>query len=427
MRVYYGRLFIVILLIAVVITGCGKENKVNSYDHHQGQQENDNKLPPVRKEKDKNERTAEGDAGLSELKKIVAGMTLEEKIGQMIIAGVAGAEPDEQAKKMIEEQHVGGVIFYKYNLTSPNEVTAYVNQLKAWNANNVAPLLVSVDQEGGKVSRLPGMEKLPEASAIGKAGKKEYAAEAGALLAEECRLMGINMDFAPVLDINSNPKNPVIGTRSFGTTADTVAAMGLEVMKAIRGGKVIPVVKHFPGHGDTAVDSHLELPVVKKELAQLQAFEWLPFKEAIKEGAEAVMIAHILFPKVDKHYPASLSRTIITDQLRGTLGFKGVVITDDLTMGAIVQNYGIGEAAVRSIKAGGDIVLVAHEYENVDLVLEALLKTVKDGELTEQRIDESVVRILQMKQNYKLTDEAVSAPVVSQLNERIRQFNKRFK
>jgi beta-N-acetylhexosaminidase len=352
----------------------------------------------------------------------LAAMTLDEKLGEMIIAGIAGSTASEQTKRMIVRQHVGGIIFYKENVTDPNGVVTYVKQLKSWNKDNEAPLLVSVDEEGGRVSRLPGLAPLPSGREVGQAGSTSYAAEIGGFLGDASSSMGFNMDFAPVLDINSNPKNPVIGDRSFGATSKLVTAMGMNVMKGIASAGVIPVVKHFPGHGDTSVDSHLELPIVKKSLEQLQAFEWLPFKEAIKEGADAVMIAHILFPKLDANYPASLSKVVITDELRGTLGFKGVILTDDLTMGAIAKNYGMGEAAVRTIKAGSDILLVAHGYDNVDKILAALKKSIKNGDITEGRIDESVTRILQLKEKYQLTD-AISkeTPNLTRLNASIRK------
>ncbi|GGD92990.1 beta-N-acetylhexosaminidase [Paenibacillus nasutitermitis] len=347
-------------------------------------------------------------------------MPLSEKLGQLIIAGVEGTSANDKTRRMISEEHVGGIIFYKNNLTDPEGVTGYVNTLKSWNRANSAPLFISVDEEGGRVSRLPGLSKIPAASRVGEADKPDYAARIGAFLGEACRVMGINMDYAPVLDINSNPGNPVIGDRSYGTTAELVTRTGMEVMNGMRTTGVIPVVKHFPGHGDTSVDSHLELPVVNKSLKELQALEWLPFREAVKQGADAVMVAHILFPKLDADYPASLSKTVITDELRGMLGFKGVVITDDLTMGAIAKHYGMGEAAVRSVKAGSDILLVAHGYENVTSIIQALKKSLDKGEITQERIDESVMRVLALKDKYKLTDEGETPnPDLTELNNAI--------
>jgi len=426
-----GSYGIVALIVAwcMLITGCGNGN--TPADHiNKGSNRNGTSQAPSSENSDQAGSPAahknKGEEFSDAITQTIAGMSLDEKIGQLIIAGLESKEPESRAEKMITEQHVGGVIFYKYNLATAKEVVEYVNQLKAWNSENAAPLILSVDQEGGKVSRLPGLEKLPDAAKIGKSGKLPFAEAAGSLLAREVKEMGMNMNYAPVLDINSNPNNPVIGTRSFGATPEVVTPMGITVMKAIKEQGVIPVVKHFPGHGDTGVDSHLELPIVEKNLEQLQAFEWLPFAEAIKQGTDAVMIAHILFPQLDKQYPASLSKTIVTDQLRGTLKFDGVIMTDDLTMGAIAVHYGIGEAAVQAILAGTDIVLVAHDYNNIDNVIAAIKQSVEDGKLTEQRIDESVERILRMKQRYGLTDEPVPAPSLTGLNAEIRAMIKEY-
>jgi len=424
---------IVALIIAwcMLITGCGNGNTPANHNSSGSNSKGMSKAPnSLQGNNDQAGSSAvnknKGGEFSDAITQTIAGMSLEEKIGQLIIAGVEGKEPESRAEKMITEQHIGGVIFYKYNLASAKDVVAYVNQLKAWNKENAAPLILSVDQEGGKVSRLPGLEKLPDAAQIGKSGKLPFAQAVGSLLAREVKEMGINMNYAPVLDINSNPNNPVIGTRSFGATPDEVTPMGMAVMKAIKEQGVIPVVKHFPGHGDTGVDSHLELPIVEKNLEQLQAFEWLPFAEAIKQGTDAVMVAHILFPELDKQFPASLSKTIITDELRGTLKFDGVIMTDDLTMGAIAVHYGIGEAAVQAILAGTDVVLVAHDYNNIDNVITAIKQSVEDGKLTEQRIDESVGRILRMKQRYSLTDEPTPTPMLSGLNADIRALIKEY-
>ncbi|MBM7566575.1 beta-N-acetylhexosaminidase [Paenibacillus sacheonensis] len=349
-------------------------------------------------------------------------MSLDEKLGEMVIAGLDGTEASAQTKALIQQQHVGGFIFYKNNVTTPAGVAAYVNQLKAWNKANPSPLLISVDQEGGRVSRLPGLLKFPAARVIGDTGDVSYASAIGSALGQASKLMGFNVDFAPVLDINSNPDNPVIGDRSYGTTSKRVTDMGLAVMEAIQKKGVISVVKHFPGHGDTSVDSHLELPVVNKSLSQLKKFEWLPFQAAIKDGVDMVMVAHILFPSIDKAMPASLSKTIITDQLRGELGYRGVVITDDMTMGAIANHFGLAQAAVTTVKAGSDIILLAHGYEDAKTVLTALKQSIQKGGLTEKRIDESVIRILTMKQKYKLSDAAVGAhPDVSGVNAAIKK------
>lgn len=355
---------------------------------------------------------------------IMANMTLEEKVGQMIMIGIDGTTLDETASSLIEDRHIGGVIFYKENIGGLSASVKLVNSLKAANADNDAPLLLGVDQEGGKVSRLPeDFEKIPDNATVGKSGDADLAEEMGGLLAAEVRTMGFNVNFAPVLDVNSNPNNPVIGVRSFGADAELVAKMGVAEMRGMQDGGVITAVKHFPGHGDTSVDSHLTLPVVRKTLDQLRQLEWVPFKAAIDEGADMVMVAHILFPRIDNDAPASFSKVIIGDQLRGTLGFDGVVITDEMTMGAIANNFGIVNAALKSVEAGSDILMIAHGYDKMRSVYDQLHKAVKEGRIPESRIDDSVRRVLTLKLKYELSDAATPIPSSADLpNERIREW-----
>lgn len=331
---------------------------------------------------------------------IPAGMTLDEKIGQMIIAGVEGTSLLAADQALIRDHGVGGVIFYADNIESAAQTKKFVDEAKAANRNDELPLIVSVDQEGGRVARLKGVDKIPTAGAIGERNDAAYARSIGEKLGEQLLSQGFNLDYAPVLDVNSNPNNPVIGDRSFGASAAVVSKLGIPVMQGLESNNVIPVVKHFPGHGDTSVDSHISLPVVNKSLAELDKLELVPFKKAIAEKAEVVMIAHILLPKLDKQFPSSMSKAIITDLLRGKLGFEGIVITDDMTMGAIAKNYGIGEAAVQSVKAGSDIVLVAHGADNAIDSIEAIKQAVKTGRISEQRIDESIARIFTLKKKY---------------------------
>jgi beta-N-acetylhexosaminidase len=359
-----------------------------------------------------------------EIETRISSMSLAQKVGQMLLAGLEGTTVDKSAKRMISEDHVGGVILFKDNLGGIARSVNLTNGLKKANAGNPAPLFMSVDQEGGRVSRLPKeFLSMPANAVVGKTKDAGLAEQMGGLIAKQLKLLGFNVDFAPVLDVNSNPKNPVIGDRSFGSTATVVTDMGVAELKGIRGGGIIPVVKHFPGHGDTAVDSHLDLPVVQKTAAQLERMEWVPFKAAIDSDTEAVMVAHILFPEIDPDAPASFSKVIIGDHLRGKLGYDGVVITDDLTMGAIAKNYGIAEAAVRSVEAGSDILLVAHGYDTAHEVFMALMNSVAAGRISEARIDESVARILKLKRKYDLTDHTVPVPTPADLpNNEIRRW-----
>ncbi|OMF02209.1 glycoside hydrolase family 3 [Paenibacillus amylolyticus] len=347
----------------------------------------------------------------------LSSLTLEEKIGQMILAGVQGTTLDDQAKQMITDQKVGGIIFYANNVSTLEGTAKFVQSIKEANQSNPVPIFMSVDQEGGKVSRMPEtVESIPSSRKVGETKDSALAETMGELLARQVQLTGFNVDFAPVLDVNSNPKNPVIGDRSFGSSAELVSRMGIAEMKGLRNEGIIPVVKHFPGHGDTSVDSHLDLPVVNKTEKQLAELEWIPFQAAVKEQVEAVMVAHILFPKLDPDHPASLSDVIIGEHLRGKFNYDGVVITDDLSMGAIAKNYKLDQAALATVKAGSDILLVAHSYESAKTIFDTLISAVKSGKITESRIDESVYRILALKQQYKLSDDQKASGDLKQLN-----------
>ncbi|MCP1426532.1 beta-N-acetylhexosaminidase [Paenibacillus xylanexedens] len=347
----------------------------------------------------------------------LSSLTLEEKIGQMILAGVQGTTLDDQAKQMITDQKVGGIIFYANNVSTLEGTANFVQSIKEANQSNPVPIFMSVDQEGGKVSRMPEtVESIPSSRKVGETKDSALAETMGELLARQVQLAGFNVDFAPVLDVNSNPKNTVIGDRSFGSSAELVSRMGIAEMKGLRNEGIIPVVKHFPGHGDTSVDSHLDLPVVNKTEKQLAELEWIPFQAAVKEQVEAVMVAHILFPKLDPDHPASLSDVIIGEHLRGKFNYDGVVITDDLSMGAIAKNYKLDQATLATVKAGSDILLVAHSYESAKTIFDTLISAVKSGKITESRIDESVYRILALKQQYKLSDDQKASGDLKQLN-----------
>lgn len=347
-------------------------------------------------------------------------MTLEEKIGQLIVVGLDGYSMDDNAREMIDKYNVGGFILYKKNIENVEQLVNLINSLKAVNSGNEIPLFISVDEEGGQITRLPGeIKKLPASGKLGEIGDEKLSFEIGRLLGYELNAFGFNMNFAPVLDINSNPQNPVIGERAFGSDEEVVSRLGIQTMKGIQSEGVISVVKHFPGHGDTSVDSHVGLPRVDHGLDRLKEFELIPFAHAIENGADAVMVAHILFPQIDSDNPATLSKTIITDILKKDMGFEGVVVTDDMTMGAIVENYAIGEAVVKSILAGSDIVLVCHGYENGIQAITAVRDAVKEGLISEDRIDESVYKVLKLKKKYNLNDEPVELPNIEELNKKI--------
>ena len=346
----------------------------------------------------------------------VDSMSLEEKVGQMIFGGIEGVELSEKSREMIREDKVGGIIFFKDNLVNANQIVTLLNSIKAENMQQQYPLFLGIDQEGGRVTRIPELSNLPTNKQIGKKDNPALAFQLGELLGKQLNAFGFNLDFAPVLDVDSNPNNPVIGDRSFGSDPKLVSELGISTMKGLQSENVISVIKHFPGHGDTEVDSHIELPIVSKNMKELQALEFIPFQNALKSGADVVMIGHILLPEIDANKPSSISNVVITKILREQLKYEGVVMTDDMTMKAILDNYEIGEAAVEAVKAGNDIVLIAHDYEKVKRAIQAILEAVQNEEIKVEQIDRSVERILQLKEKYQLSNDQLSSINVNELN-----------
>lgn len=355
-----------------------------------------------------------------EIKSRLKKMNIDEKIGQLIIAGFDGITVNDELQSLILEKYIGGVILFSKNVESASQVVALNNEIKEINKVNKSPIFISVDEEGGLVSRMPSEFKdIPTNSDIAKYDDEDLSYNIGKVIGEEISSLGFNMDFAPVLDINSNPDNPVIGNRSFGDNEAIVSKLGIATMKGLKDSNIIATVKHFPGHGDTSVDSHVGLPVIENDLERLKSFELVPFQKAIDEGVDMVMVSHIMLPKIDENDPATLSKTIVTDILRKDMNYNGVVVTDDMTMGAIINNYDIGEAAVKSINAGVDIVMVCHQYENVTKVIDAIKEAVNNGSITEERIDKSVERILKLKDKYNIEDGVTTEPNVDSINDKI--------
>ncbi|OBY09981.1 glycoside hydrolase family 3 protein [Clostridium paraputrificum] len=341
----------------------------------------------------------------------ISTMTLEEKVGQMMFYGVNGTNVDDKVVNLFEDQHAGGIILYGHRNfwgSSLDNNVKYVNSIKKANRQNSdIPLFIGFDEEGGSMSQLPQeLMRTPSKGELGNTNDSSLATGIGAGTAKKLKLLGINTDFGTVLDINTNKNNPIIGVRSYGPTKEKVTEFGINELKAIQNEGVIPTVKHFPGHGDTEVDSHLGLPSLNHDLNRLKSTELVPFQTAINNGVDMVMTAHIMLPQIDKEYPATMSKKILTDLLRDEMGYKGVIITDDLEMQAISKNWDLGEAAIKSVEAGADILLVCHTIENQQKVYNAVVQGVNDGKIDENRIDESVRRILRLKYQYKLSDKA---------------------
>jgi beta-N-acetylhexosaminidase len=315
--------------------------------------------------------------------------------------GFLGTSVTPDLAAFLKEYQPGGVILFSRNLESAEQIVELTNDLQQCSAKS--PLLIAIDQEGGRVSRLPkGFTIFPPCQLIGRCHSSELAYAAAATIAKELKSVGINMNMAPVLDVNSNPDNPVIGDRAFGSDAETVIEMGLVTAAGLQDSKVVACGKHFPGHGDTNADSHKELPVVNASRERLEAVEFAPFRRATAAGVASLMTAHVLYRALDERLPATLSPDIITHLLREQMGYDGVVLTDDLEMHAIVDHYGPGDAAVRALLAGCDVLLICKERDREIAAFEAIEKAVASGSIDTARLDVSVARIQRIKQRYLL-------------------------
>ncbi|MDR9852733.1 glycoside hydrolase family 3 protein [Paenibacillus sp. VCA1] len=343
----------------------------------------------------------------------LSNMTLEQKIGQMFICGFHSLVPDDQIKKLIQEYHLGGVIYFRRNIGDPEQVAGLSASLQKLAADQGdLPLWIAIDQEGGMVARIDHkkMSRIPGNMSLGATGNPAYSYEVSKISAEELLQVGINMNFAPCLDVNNNPHNPVIGVRSFGEDADRVAEHGAAVIKAFQEKGLSAAAKHFPGHGDTNVDSHMGLATVEHNLDRLQQVELKPFIEAIRGGVDVIMTAHVIFPAIEpERIPATLSRSVLTGLLREDLAYDGIIVTDCLEMHAIAKFFGIGEGAVKAVEAGADVVLVSHTLSDQIEAFEAVKQAVLSGRISEKTIDNAVARILALKSkrlaNLKTPDE----------------------
>lgn len=356
-----------------------------------------------------------------EISEEISKMTLDEKIGQMLMVGIDGTEVDDDFKEFAEEYKFGTVILFGKNITNAEQLVNLTNSIKS-TAGDI-PYIIGMDEEGGLVTRLPDdVLSMPAALTIAGSEDTEYCYNAGYQIGTQIISFGLHTGFSPVLDIWSNPDNTVIGNRAYGKTSDDVCKYGIADMLGLKATGAIPVAKHFPGHGDTETDSHYGLPLVTKTKEELWQSELLPFKSAIENGVPMIMAAHILCTELDENYPASMSKNIITDLLRDEMGFEGVVITDDLTMGAISESYSFGDAAVLSINAGCDILSICFGEDNVKQAVKAIKEAVENGAITEERIDESVRRILKLKEDYNVTSEGVEMPDIDELNSKTAKF-----
>jgi beta-N-acetylhexosaminidase len=329
---------------------------------------------------------------------------LSREIGQLLIGSFPGGSVPPELRSVAREFNFGGAILFGRNVEAPEQVAELAADVEALGRG--APSWVSVDQEGGRVARLKEpFTRWPPMAVLGRAKSDALADRFGRALARELKAVGITLDYAPVLDIHTNPKNAVIGDRALAEKADEVARLGRVIIRALQSEGVAACGKHFPGHGDTSTDSHVELPLVEHPPDRLRAVEFEPFRAAIREQVAFIMTAHVLVPAIDEERPATLSPSIVRDILRDELGFEGVILSDDLEMKAVSARTPVPMAAVQAIKAGCDGVLVCSG--DVDLqaaTLEVLVRAVESGEIGQHRIDDAMKRLRHAKERFLATD-----------------------
>jgi beta-N-acetylhexosaminidase len=337
-----------------------------------------------------------GQTNAPDLDQLVAAMSPEEQVGQLILGHVPGATLDAATAATLRDCHLGGAVLFARNFSTADGSRALIAQIQELAGRPGLPAIVAIDQEGGRVQRLLGLAtSFPSAMAFGAAGDAEHARRWGVATGRALRSLGVNTDFAPALDVNNNPANPVIGTRSYGERPEEVARLGVAALTGLREGGVVATVKHFPGHGDTSIDSHADLPAIPHDLARLRAVELVPFQAAIAAGVPAVMSAHIVFPALDPSgLPATLSRAVLTDFLRGELGFTGLVVSDAMDMQAVAARWGVPNACARFVAAGGDLLEPLREERAVHA---AIVAAVRAGTIPAAQLAASVKRILHVK------------------------------
>ncbi len=336
-------------------------------------------------------------------------MLLKQQIGQMIIAGFPSDRVDDQARTLAEQYKIGNFILFSSNMKTTRQVAGLCQQLSdlVFAQTGMAPF-IAADQEGGMVARITeGAALFPGAMALAAGSTTEEVSQVGENAGQMLRAMGVNVDFAPVVDVNIEPLNPVIGARAYSDDPEKVAAFGCAMALGMEKGGVISTVKHYPGHGNVNTDSHLALPVNNTDPHVLENTEFVPFVRAFRAGVPALMSAHIMFPKLDKDLPATLSPAIITGLLREKQGFDGLVFTDCLEMEAVRKGWGTAEAAVLAVLAGCDVLTISHHLEAAAAACDAIYEAVQTGRIPRQVIERANDRIRKAKQRMGLLEKQV--------------------
>lgn len=336
---------------------------------------------------------------------------LRRHAGRLAIVGFSGHSVPDDLRRLAAEFDLAGVIYFARNIVEPAQVRDLSREVASlardW------PFWISVDQEGGRVARLKApFTEWPAAITLGRSGDATLAERFAVALSAELSAVGINLDYAPVLDVHTNPDNPVIGDRSLAADADLAARLGAVILRALQAGGVAACGKHFPGHGDTSVDSHHALPVVEHDARRLEAVEYVPFKRAIADGVAALMTAHVLVPALDEHAPASFSRRIVTGVLKQTLGFSGMVVSDDLGMKAASATVDPSDVLLAAVAAGCDIGLLCNSSPDEQATaIEAVIRAAEEGTLPQTRIDDAFARQKRAKERFLTARAAAPLPL----------------
>ena len=320
--------------------------------------------------------------------------------GQLAIAGFAGHTIPPELKALAREFDLGGVIFFARNVESPEQVAELAREAQA--LTRELPLWVSVDQEGGRVARLKTPFTVwPPMITLGRSGEEQLVERFARALAAELKAVGISLDYTPVLDIHTNPKNPVIGDRALAETPEAVARLGSVMIRTLQAAGIAACGKHFPGHGDTSTDSHFELPLIEHPPDRIDRVELVPFRAAIEARVASIMTAHILIPALDEERPATLSPRVVDQMLKRQLGYDGLVLSDDLEMKAISGRYGMPEATVMAIAAGCDAVLMCGDDQDRQArALEAVIRAVEEEALPLKRVEDALLRHRRVKERF---------------------------
>jgi beta-N-acetylhexosaminidase len=351
-------------------------------------------------------------------------MHVYDTIGRLFMVGIPHPALDDKTRQLLHKLRPGGVILYRRNYRDPETLAALCTEIHSLFSDYT--LLVALDHEGGRVHRLaPPFTHFPPVATLGRIGSAALVQRVGQAMGQELDSIGIDVDFAPVLDVLTNPRNRVIGDRAFSADPQVVGLLGCALMRGLREGGVIPCGKHFPGHGATSVDSHKDLPRDERGEEEFLRTDLSPFRQAIAEQVEMIMTAHVLYPALDSNLPATLSLLILDELLRRRLNFQGVIVTDDLEMGAIVRHFTVEQAAVDALRAGADLLLICHSLERAVAARDACARALSDGTLLPQRVEQAGQRIEALRQTRchqrPVTTVSIGAPEHQRLVEEILQ------